>query len=585
MVYKSLKLKVYAEGKDQTTGKSTWRSSPHTTAEVNVEDVSVMTSAERMVQKEGSEPKIIPFGVKGDKGRVATLTCTFKNRSMDSGTAMSSDPYLDVIQQNIEGELGYAIQAITYGTGVNPLPELGSAKWRIEQFAWDRQARQMGQWRFSMQLGYLWETPNELQLFDKTTNWSSPENIKFSAVVGITKTSYDKTKLISNPKINTTVQQLNTATFTTLDKVYDKNDIIHIYCQTDKSNAIFFGIIKDIRKNSNLTFTYECIEIGTLLDRVMCSKIGGGLFKPRTRIPNPYKGEDLKLRAMIATIMKFYEDSALLGYHPGYGVDMTTNNSGEWYPVGTKTTIPGKDVRLPSLVLSGNTVYKAINRLVEDICGMYTWFNNNTGALEYGYLRNLVTIDPAKDYITMSEESSSYTEDFAPNNVQVCDNNAQQYQIYPNPPVPGSTIQYKYNSDLNDGMLTEMAKRIHADLNVANNKSYKVRFPAGTVKFRDGDVFTGLGDATISPVMQYREGDDDDPLGTPKDAVWQIKEMTITNEYTEVLVGPSYFSVFDLYKTALAKVSETPAPTESKDIETNEIVAYTQDAVIEHTLE
>jgi len=496
---------------------------------------------------------------------------------MNSGTSMGADPYLDVLQKSATGELGYALKVVLVGVGDNPLPELGSNKWRIEQFSWDRQARQLGQWRFNIQLGYLWETPNELQLFDKDASWQFTDNVKFSAHVGIGGGSFSADEIINNVKINTTVQQLNTATFTTLDKVYEKGDIIHIYCQTNKSEAIFFGIIKDIRKNSNLTFTHECIEIGTLLDRVMCSKIGGGLFKPRIKIPNPYKGKDLKLRAMIATIMKFYEDSALLGYHPGYGVDMTTNNAGKWYPVGTKTTIPGKDVRLPSLVLSGNTVYKAINRLVEDICGMYTWFNNNTGALEYGYLRNLVTIDPAKDYITMSEESSSYTEDFAPDNVQVCDNNAQQYQIYPNPPVVGSTIQYKYNSDLNDGMLTEMAQRIHADLKVANNKSYKVRFPAGTVKFKDGDVFTGLGDSTISPAMPYKDNVDYDPLTDPSDAVWQIKEMTITNEYTEVLVGPSYFSVFDLYKTKLNKVTNgAPIPTDDHSISTNEVPLSTQ---------
>lgn len=572
MAFAGVKFAIYAEVKG-SNGKSSWNNLVHQTAELNIENVSVQTAAERLLIKEGKEPKIIPFGVKGDKGRVATLTCTFKGRSMNSGTSMGADPYLDVLQKSATGELGYALRVVLVGTGLNPLPELGTGKWQIEQFSWDRQARQLGQWRFNIQLGYLWETPNELQLFDKDASWQFTDNVKFSAHVGIGGGSFSKDEIINNVKINTTVQQLNRATFTTLTQKYNKGDIIHIYCETEPTNACFFGIVNDEpRKNSNLTFTYDCIEIGVLLDRVMCAKQGTGLFKPRTKIPNPYKGDYLKLKTMIAIIMKFYADKALLSYNPLYGEDRTTTK------VGNDPYIPGKTIYLPPQVLSGNTVYKALNRLVEDQCGMYTWFDNNNGKLEYGFLRNQVTIDPTKDVIRTSEEASGYTEDFVPDNVQVVDNVGNP-QCYPNPSVSGSTIQYRYNSDLNDQMMSEMAERIYKDLHIDDRKTYKVKFPAGTVKFKDGDVFTGLGDSTISPAMPYKDNVDYDPLTDPSDAVWQIKEMTITNEYTEVLVGPSYFSVFDLYKSALQKVTEIPAPTESKEVETNEVVAGTQDTV------
>jgi hypothetical protein len=48
--------------------------------------------------------------------------------------------------------------------------------------------------------------------------------------------------------------------------------------------------------------------------------------------------------------------------------------------------------------------------------------------------------------------------------------------------------------------------------------------------------------------------------------VWQIKEMTITEQKTEVIVGSSFFSVFDIYQDALKRCDGVPATTENKEI-------------------
>ena len=132
-------------------------------------------------------------------------------------------------------------------------------------------------------------------------------------------------------------------------------------------------------------------------------------------------------------------------------------------------------------------------------------------------------------------------------------------------------------------MMDSMAKKIHKDLQ-SDRTTYKVVFPAGRVKFRDGDVFTGLGDSTISPVMPYRDDTDYDPLTDTNDTVWQIKDMTITTDYTEILVGPSYFSVFDLFKSTLKIVPEAPIPTEFVEKETNQVALATQATNITHTI-
>lgn len=121
---------------------------------------------------------------------------------------------------------------------------------------------------------------------------------------------------------------------------------------------------------------------------------------------------------------------------------------------------------------------------------------------------------------------------------------------------------------LQDLQLQTMAKRILEQSRYSRN-TYKVKFPAGTVRFEDGDVFSCLGDATISPEMPCRSGTDPDPTENPGDSLWQIKAITITDKYTECLIGSSFFSIFDIYKNQLKRVSQAPVLTEMKNVETH----------------
>lgn len=571
-----IRFQIFKEKKDKTTGKSTFNDVVASIGPINIEEVSVTTQAEKQIVKEGNQPTIIPYGVKGQDGRVAQIVGTIKGKSMEY--QQNIDSYFDVLQAN--ETLGYAL---SIDAGNSEIPELGpkTARWGIKQFVWDRQAKLLGQWKFNITLNYIWDSAiNEIQLYAKNTDFEIPDNVKFRALKGIANGGYNSGQEIINPKIKTSIHQLNTATFSTKTKAFDKGDVIHIYCETDPSNAVFFGIIRETPSNSNMYYTYDCIEIGALLDRVQCSKVGPGLFKPRMKIPNPYKGKNLKLEQFVALILNFYKESMLEGYDPKYGKDMTSKwGKEEFMPYDP--TVSSKQV-IPAQVLSGMTVFKALIRLLEDQCGMYIWFDNNNGALEYGFLRNKFTIDPTRDIIRTSSLAISNSEDYTPNNV-ILYNSTGDWVVYPNPPVNGTFISYQYNSTLNNIMMDSMAKKIHKDLQ-SDRTTYKVVFPAGRVKFRDGDVFTGLGDSTISPVMPYRDDTDYDPLTDTNDTVWQIKDMTITTDYTEILVGPSYFSVFDLFKSTLKIVPEAPIPTEFVEKETNQVALATQATNITHTI-
>ena len=225
-------------------------------------------------------------------------------------------------------------------------------------------------------------------------------------------------------------------------------------------------------------------------------------------------------------------------YIPGYGVDKGG--------VGSSTTLPGTTTRLPSQILSSMTVGKALDNLLNQQCGLYTWFDNLTGYLEYGFFRNSVTIDPSTEYIVYTKQETTNTEDYNADCVILMDSSGQTPVRYPSGTSEGQFVMYRFNSDLNDEQLSTIARRLFYDLN-QNRDTFRVRFPPGVTKFRDGDVFTGLGDATSYPKMPYKGGTDLDPAEDPSNSVWMIKEMIITEEYTECIVGTSYFSIFDIY--------------------------------------
>jgi hypothetical protein len=556
MTTTDIKFAYLIESTKGSNGKTTWTSAG-TSSAINIEDVSVTTSAEYISTEFGVTPKIIPLGC---KNRVASITGTFKGRSL---TDQDSE-YLDVLQDAVDIR-GRGIKVVS---GYNEFPELGNGiPWQIASFSWDRQAKLRGQWKFMMNLVYIWNSSiNEIQLYADGVGSNIPTDIRFSATIGISNSGYSSSYLINNVKIHADIQSINTASFSTITSTYTKGDIIHIYCSTDEGNAVFFGIVNEV-KSGNKIVNYDCIEIGDLMSRVAVSKSTSGLFKPKVMIKNKLDDGKTKrpLSSFISTILKFYSINPVSSFNNfGVGVDKTG--------YGNSTDIPGhKGVQIPTQMLSVMSVFKALNRVVEDQCGLRTWYHNNTGALEYGYWRNVYNIDVTKDIIIANEQTYGYSEDFKPNNVIVVDNSGRP-SCYPATPVAGTTLKYQYTSDMNDNMIGTLAMQIYTDLNIDDRSVYKVKFPPGCIKMREGDKFSGLGDQTITPVMIWRDGSDDDPLVDPTDTSWQIKELTITETYTEVVVGPSYFSVFDLYKDAIKKISEAPVQTDTKSVYTSTAV-------------
>ena len=589
MTLGEVKFKFLVEYKDTTTGESKWHEAD-TSPAISIEDVSVESTALLQVNKCGQTPSIIPFGINGDKGRIALLTGVFKGRSM-TYIGESVDQYLDVLQSEIsegDGQLGRGLM-LNDADSYKLLPELGFPKghetpcrWKIDSFTWDRQAIKVGQWRFNMQLSYVWEPLlNELQLYEDGVGTVKRDNVKF-AVTASTNKTYASGTVVYNPKLTISVHDLNKATFTLKTQTYNKGDLIKVFCETQPLKAVFFGVVDEIKRDTTTNMvTYDCTEIGTLLQRIPCAKMGAGLFRPKMKITNPVKPDVFRsLGEMVGIILKVYEGSPLTGFTPGLGVDKT----GKW---GAMSVIPasGDDItgtKLPPQLLSGNSVFSALTQLLKDQCGMYIWFNNDTGSMEYGFIRNQkgITINPSTEYIMNSSKTDDNADEYNADYVVLYDLDGHCATSIDGDMTSKTYISYQWGSPLIDFQLKTMAKRIHKDMQLTRDV-FKVTFPAGTVRFEDGDAFTCLGDATVEPQMTLRDTMNADPTTDPGDTAWQIKTMIITDRSTECLVGASYYSVFDLYRNQLKRVANAPVQTENKNVVSNVTVVSAQPTTTE----
>lgn len=548
-----IKFSFYAEKKNQATGKSSWNKT-YTSPEVFLESISITTAANLQKVEDVVIPLVYPMGV---MDRICEIAGTFaESLELDDGLNYN----LDVIQDAQNESLGRAIKVTSGNTLV---PELGTAYWVIRTFKWDREARKSGQYHFTMTLGYVWDPSlSEIQLFSSGTCELKYDNVRF----------YIDDYPIYAVNIHCGVKELNTAKFKSVERIWAEDDQIKIYCSTYPQKPCFYGIVQETPNASDGTFEYTCIEIGDILKRKMIAKIGTGLFKTRVIIPNPFKKNYFTIQQMVQLILAFYNTGKLYNYDPGVGVCNEPT-------LASSKKIPGRAVWLPPQMFSGKSIAMALEDFLMKQCGLYTWYDSASGKLGYGFLRDAISLDSQKEFIEMTKRTHSYQADYETDYIVLWDNTGGHCAKAGTISDSGRCIQFKLNSNLTDQSLKEFAVRIKSDITESRD-TYQVTFQAGTVRFQEGDYFTGLGDETTTVEMLYRSGADIDPTETPGNSVWQIKEITITETSTEVIVGSSYFSVFDVYQDELKRVDGVPATTETKDIDSSRMAAGVSATVI-----
>jgi len=554
-----IKFNVYKEVLPNSDGSIKTPSPVGQTSEVYIEDISVSTSLESTIITVGNIPEIIPLG---PKERVCRIVGSFKNNMInDIGNEVKDETFLTPLQYDDKKQLGMFIKS----NNSSELPELGNAYWRIDEWTWNRDAKKIGKYEFSASLGYVWMNPAESKIYAENCANKKSQNVQFFA--NIEGTTYP----IYNIKLHCSVFKTNVATFQLRDQDFDQYDKVSLTCSSVPNKVFFEGFIKSKSNTTSGEIIYECWENGCALYEVKCCNPKPGLFKPAQMVRTNVNGKRLKVKEVADTILKNnYVDHDLIDFMPS---EVTFRSN----VIASLKTIPGRgsNVWLPTQVISGMNVGNALESFLTNQCNLYIWYETNK--IETGFIRDKITLNDnnkSKWFIENSEKISGNDETIKPDYVIVFDVDGNA-KCYPPAGLTGKakSIAYKLNTSLIDMGLDAYAQKVYEDLVIVDKSKYKVRFPAGTIEFKEADYFEQIGDLTITPSMNPRYYNDSDPLSNPNDSVWQIKEVTIMDDGTDVIIGPSYRSIFDIYGANLQICAEAPTPTEAMKWTSANIVA------------
>lgn len=531
------------------------------TPEAIINDISITTKANMDIQPFTAKPFITPLGV---TSRECLLSGYFSGYYITPYKPMdlsSEESTFTVIQpDDIKGYGAYGISLQPIGYSI--LPELAGSRWKITEIKWDKQASEMGRFRFSLTLSYVWAA-GEGGLFATgigTGLINKPVQLKANDSI-----------IMIDPTIHMTLKDVNTLKFKLMERKFEVYDTVKV---TQGTEIPFWGYVIEIQNNQDGSILYTCVENCKCLYDIQVKGTQPGLFRPRVKIDcrkndNTYRTLQEYVNILLT---KFYKGHSKVNYDAGPGIDKTNK-------FGSLSTFPNSIINIPSQVISGLTVGKALDSILREQCGLYWWSNNKNQYVEYGYTRDAITIVKSKEFIQKTEKLVSDANNAAskPDYVIVWNKSNEIKSFYGNLLNEDGTynekatcVQYTLSTDLLDRSLDAIAKQIYTDMTV-NNDTFKVTFPAGTVRFKDGDYFRGLGDQTVKYKMEPRTGEDFDPYDTPGNSVWQIKEVVITNTYTQVIVGTSYISIFDIFGNNLKQITDgigTPTDTNSWDSST-----------------
>lgn len=554
MQNKAVQFRVLQESQ-KSDGTSSWIAI-HTLTPCQLIDLNITTTAAFEKVEVSATPSIIPMGI---KSCICKIVGKFENNMILDcvngtviNTEVTNEDILNVTAPDSTNRL-----ALKVVDGLSDYPELDGI-WSIKSFVWDRSAKELGRYGFTAELSYYWSNPAEVQFYAGDTANKAREAANFEVIVnGSHKYSIYATK------IHESLNDINTARFSIANStnLIDKDDTVKIYRKNAYDVIAFNGYVINVINNKDNTFTYECKELGNLLYEMPIIKSTGGIFKSRIIIHNPTDPYgNLTIQDFVNAMMSFYTHHPNVTYTPGSGICRAGNLS-------TSQTIPGKDnTYLPATVISGKSIGKALNDFLENTCGFSVWYNRNTGAVEYGFIRDAITLNITSEYIMSTEKLEDENAiPYKPYVVEVWNADASGKGYYPKSGLTEGTfniMRFKLSSNNFSGTLDAFAERIYTDAQL-NTDIFRVTFPPGTVRFKEGDYFKGLGDQTITYPMEYKTGNDANPLETPGDSVWRITDVIITENSTEVIVGPSYYSIFDIYHTSLSTIDGVPTTTET----------------------
>lgn len=244
--------------------------------------------------------------------------------------------------------------------------------------------------------------------------------------------------------------------------------------------------------------------------------------------------------------------------------------------LGNTTKIPYTDIDLPVISINHMSLGGAIRKLLVDVCHLVTWYkyipggsNGLAGSItvSYGLYRDRKVV--SNDEYIMANEMVDSIEYPLVDCVTVLNTDVTKFATVGDP-LSKKCVTYKLDGTYNTQEMEHIAGQILNDRKI-KRLQYKVTFPPGTgLTFKEGDYFGGLGDATLGEAnMPYKQG-----TYTPGATidVWQMRRINVTSSGTDVYVGDTYRTVFDMYSDKLNEVDGLSATTEELTASTTIVI-------------
>ena len=324
--------------------------------------------------------------------------------------------------------------------------------------------------------------------------------------------------IATNVRIERDSSKLNIATFTTaVPMPIDTN--ISLTCNGEEA---FAGLVSSMTQMSDAKYDIEISEYAKILYSIYCfSPAVKGIFKPNIIIH--YYDANTDTKTTIGKYLHAICDDDQFN-HSGIALSLYDEDG-----INGTTEVPELGLPLPDLMISHQTIGTTLRKFIVDTLGLTLWYEYTSSTefvVHYGTKRDTLTLNLNTEFIVSNQCSEEAIQTpiagvYLKNEDDTKHGKAGNY-------VAGPCIMREIEGSFSDNELTAIATKMLADY--ANPRlTYDVEFPPGTIRFKEGDVFDGIGDQTLDAPFKMTHKTTADP--------WQIKKVTITDKTTIATLG------------------------------------------------
>jgi hypothetical protein len=317
--------------------------------------------------------------------------------------------------------------------------------------------------------------------------------------------------IATNVAVTLDSEKLNTATFTTVIPIPTDTSVI----LTCNGTEVFEGMATSMTQMSDARYDIEITEYAKKLYNEYCfSPAVKGLFMPNIIIHNYDSNTDTKLTIgeYIHAICDDFNHSTI------------TLTPVDEDGINSMTEIPGMGLPLPDVTISHQSIGTTLRKFIVDTLGLSLWYEYISATsfeVHYGTARDTIHLNLATEFIVNNNSSEEAIK--IPIIGVYIKNEDDTKHGYAGDYVTGPCIMREIEGSFSENELNAMASVMLAEYALPR-LTYDVEFLPGTIRFKECDIFDGIGDQTLDDPFKMTYKTDADP--------WRIKSVKITDKNT-----------------------------------------------------